>query len=75
MRSEAWKELQAKAEPLYKRSLAILEEKLGPDHPNVGTGLNNLAELYKAQNRDYEAAVLKRRAAEIYSRLKGPAKK
>ena len=33
----------AEAEPLYKRSLAIREKALGPDHPDVGTSLNNLA--------------------------------
>ncbi len=37
----------AEAEPLYKRSLAIREKALGPDHPDVATALNNLAELYK----------------------------
>ena len=38
----------AEAEPLYKRSLAIQEKALGPDHPDVGTSLNNLAGLYTA---------------------------
>ena len=33
----------ADAEPLYKRSLAIREKALGPDHPEVGRTLNNLA--------------------------------
>ena len=37
----------ADAEPLYKRSLAICEKALGPDHPDVATSLNNLAVLYK----------------------------
>ena len=31
----------AEAEPLYKRSLKIREAKLGPDHPDVATSLNN----------------------------------
>ncbi len=35
----------AEAEPLYKRSLAILEKALGLEHPNVATSLNNLEEL------------------------------
>jgi tetratricopeptide (TPR) repeat protein len=34
------------AEPLFKRSLAILEKALGPDHPDVASSLNNLALLY-----------------------------
>ena len=36
------------AEPLLKRSLAILEKALGPDHPNVAASLYNLAGLYHA---------------------------
>ena len=39
------------AKPLYERSLAIREKVLGPDHPGVATGLNNLAELLKSQVR------------------------
>ena len=31
----------AKAEPLYKRALAIVEKALGPDHPNVAKSLEN----------------------------------
>ncbi len=38
----------AQAEPLYRRALAIAEKILGPEHPNVATGLNNLAEIYRA---------------------------
>ena len=41
----------AEAEPLYKRSLAIWEKALGPDHPDVALSLNNLADLYRAQGR------------------------
>ncbi len=37
----------AKAEPLYKRSLAITEKALGKDHPNVADVLENMAKLYK----------------------------
>ncbi|MEN0064876.1 MAG: tetratricopeptide repeat protein [Myxococcota bacterium] len=33
----------AEAEPLYRRALALTEAALGPDHPSVGTPLNNLA--------------------------------
>ena len=36
----------AEAEPLYLRSLAILEKALGPDHPSVALSLNNLALLH-----------------------------
>jgi hypothetical protein len=41
----------AEAEPLYKRALATTEKALGPDHPNVGTALNNLTNLAFVQNR------------------------
>jgi tetratricopeptide (TPR) repeat protein len=33
----------AEAEPLYRRTLSIYEKALGPDHPDLGTTLNNLA--------------------------------
>jgi hypothetical protein len=32
----------AGAEPLHKRSLALREQMLGPEHPDVGMALNNL---------------------------------
>ena len=35
----------AEAEPLYQRALVIWEKALGSDHPEVGTSLNNLAQL------------------------------
>jgi hypothetical protein len=35
----------SEAEPLYKRSLAIMEKALGPNHPDVATTLNYLAGL------------------------------
>src|SRR5258708_6353938 len=39
----------AGAEPLYRRALAINEKALGPNHPDLATGLNNLATLLKAK--------------------------
>jgi len=47
-----------KAEPLYLRSLAIREEKLGKDHPDVAISLNNLAGLYKSQGQHAKAEPL-----------------
>ena len=38
------------AEPLYRRALAIDEKSFGPEHPNVASGLNNLALLLRATN-------------------------
>ena len=53
------------AEPLHKRALAIREKALGPDHPDVPQSLNSLAALYRATERDTEAAMLEQRAARI----------
>ncbi|CAB1113143.1 unnamed protein product [Ectocarpus sp. CCAP 1310/34] len=41
----------AEAEPLYERSQAIQENVLGPEHPDVGTSLNNRALLLEKQVR------------------------
>jgi tetratricopeptide (TPR) repeat protein len=57
----------AKAEPLYKRSLAIREKALGPDHPDVANSLVNLAALYRATKRSTEAEALEMRAAKIWA--------
>jgi len=41
---------------LYELVLAIREKVLGPEHSDVATTLNNLAELYRAKG-DYDAAL------------------
>jgi hypothetical protein len=41
-----------------RRVIAIFETSLGPDHPNVASSLNNLANLLQAANRPAEAAPL-----------------
>ena len=43
----------AKAEPLYKRALAIREKALGKDHPDVVYSLNDLGELFRTQDVVY----------------------
>ena len=48
-----------------KRSLAIQEKALGPDHPAVALNLNNLAELYRAQGQYAKAEPLYKRALSI----------
>ena len=48
----------AEAEPLHRRALAIDEASLGPEHPDVATGLNNLALLFNDTNRLAEAEPL-----------------
>jgi tetratricopeptide (TPR) repeat protein len=52
----------ADAEPLYKRSLAISEKALGPDHPEVAFSMNDLAEVYEKQGRYADAEPLYERA-------------
>ena len=60
------------AEPLYKRSLAIREKTLGPDHPDVAASLNNLAELYRNQGRYADAEPLYKRSLAINEKSLGP---
>ncbi len=60
------------AEPLYQRSLEILEKTLGTEHRNVATGLNNLAILYYAQGRYVDAEPLFKRSLEIREKALGP---
>jgi tetratricopeptide (TPR) repeat protein len=62
----------AEAEPLYKRALTIREKALGPDHPDVGPPLNNLALLYHAQGRSRDAEPLYRRTLALQERALGP---
>ena len=62
----------AKAEPLYKRSLAIDEKALGPDHPSVARDLNNLAELYRTQGDYAKAEPLYKRSLAIREKALGP---
>jgi CHAT domain-containing protein len=60
------------AEPLYQRSLAISEKKLGPDHPGTAVRLYDLARLYQAQARYAEAEPLFKRCLEIREKKLGP---
>jgi len=62
----------AAAEPLYQRSLAIMEKALGPEHPNVATSLNNLAELFRGQAKYAEAEPLYQRSLAIREKALGP---
>ena len=55
-----------------RRALAIDEASYGPDHPNVATDLNNLAQLLQATNRLGEAEPLMRRALAIDEASYGP---
>lgn len=49
-----------------------MREELGPDHPNVGQSLNNLAGIYHDQGRYAEAEPLYQPALEIWETALGP---
>jgi len=55
----------AEAEPLFRRSLALWEKSLGPNHPIDATGLENLAEIYIAHGKPNEAKRLLERAEQV----------
>ncbi len=43
-------ERREESKKIYLRALSILEQSLGPEHPRVGTTLNNLGELFRTRN-------------------------
>ncbi len=55
----------AEAEPVYIRALAILEEALDPDHPDIADTLEDYAELLRQVGRDEEAEPMEERARAI----------
>ena len=57
----------ARAGPLYDRALDIQERTLGPDHPEVGETLYNLAHVRRALGETASAVDALERAAEILS--------
>jgi tetratricopeptide (TPR) repeat protein len=58
-----------KAEPLYRRALAIREKAYPAEHPAIATSLNNLGEMYSAQRRYDKAEPLLKRALAIRDKL------
>jgi len=54
-----------RAEEMCQKSLAIREEMLGADHPDVADSLEELAGLYRVTNREEEAEALEKRAGRI----------
>ena len=60
------------AEPFYQRTLTILEKSLGPEHPNVASTLNNLAQLLHGQGKSKDALVLMERVQRIRLAVYGP---
>ena len=61
----------SEAEPLYLQALEITKRRLGEDHPDVATRLNNLANLYSDQGRYNEAKPLYSKALDMRKRLLG----
>jgi tetratricopeptide (TPR) repeat protein len=60
------------AEPLYARALSIHDKALGPDHPDVGKSLNNMALLHVSQGRYADAEPLYKRSLAIREKALGP---
>src|SRR5581483_8598252 len=56
----------------YAEALAIYEETLGSEHPNVAQTLGNLATVRSSQGRYDEARVLHARERAIKERALGP---
>jgi tetratricopeptide (TPR) repeat protein len=61
----------ASIEGFYLRSLEILEQQLGKDHPNVAASLNGLSLLYRSQGRYSKAEPLRLRCLEIEKKTLG----
>ncbi len=60
------------AAPFLERSLGIREKMLGPEHPDVASSLNNLANLYYVQGDYASAAPLHQRSLGIREKVLGP---
>jgi tetratricopeptide (TPR) repeat protein len=60
------------AEPLLRQVLAIQEQDLGPEHPDVAQSLTNLAELYERKGQYAETEPLYKRALAILEKAHGP---
>jgi predicted HTH transcriptional regulator/tetratricopeptide (TPR) repeat protein len=59
------------AEPWYIDCLKVTRERLGVEHPDVATSLNNLAEFYRSQGKYEEAEPLYLSSMNMYQRLLG----
>src|SRR5262245_52015086 len=76
--SRTWRMFYAKqsrhseAEPLMKRSLAMLELTLGRNHRDVAASLNAVAHNYREQGKYADAEPLLTRSLSIYERALGP---
>jgi tetratricopeptide (TPR) repeat protein len=57
---------------IAQKALQVAEQNFGPDHPDVATSLNNLAELYRTQGDYAKAEPLHKRALAIREKALGP---
>jgi tetratricopeptide (TPR) repeat protein len=74
-RAAVYLQVQARlgeALPLAERALAIDEAAYGPDHPEVGTDLNNLAQIWQDLGQLERARPLAERALAITEAAHGP---
>lgn len=63
--------LYQQAEPWYKLCVNVAENRLGLEHPDIATSLDNLAALYQSTGRYSEAEPLHQQALELRKRLLG----
>ena len=55
----------AEAEPLFKRTLAIIQTSLGPKHPGMARVLYRYAEVMRKTGRSVDAVKLEARARAV----------
>jgi tetratricopeptide (TPR) repeat protein len=63
--------LYDKALPFCKECLEVTKKRLGEEHPDVATSLNNLAALYKSQGQYFKAEPLYQEALALRRNLLG----
>jgi tetratricopeptide (TPR) repeat protein len=61
-----------RAQPIAERQLALQEQFFGPDHPEVGVALNNVAVCLQGQGKLSEALSMCERDLAITERVYGP---
>jgi hypothetical protein len=62
----------AEAEPLFRRALAVREQVLGPEHPDLATSLHKLAYVCDVIRRSAEAESLYRRTLAVREQALDP---
>jgi tetratricopeptide (TPR) repeat protein len=62
----------AQAQRWFEQGLAVCQERLGEEHPDVASSLNNLAALYCSQGGYEQAEPLYKRALAIAEKVLGP---